>query len=105
MIFHVADRSEWAAALAAGEYRWSTRDQTLDEVGFIHCSTADQLAGVLHRFYADADDDALVVLHIDPERIEAEVRHEGAGDGAELFPHIYGPLLVAAVVHTSPVVR
>jgi hypothetical protein len=34
-IFHLADRGEWLAAAAAGEYRISTRGRTLAEQGFM----------------------------------------------------------------------
>ncbi len=97
-IFHVTTADQWDAAVAAGEYRQSTLDRTLDEEGFIHCSTAEQVPGTLRRFYQGIDD--LVRLEIDPGRVGAEVRYEG---DPEAFPHIYGPLPVDAVVAVVPV--
>jgi uncharacterized protein (DUF952 family) len=99
-IFHLARRVEWDDALAAGEYRISTRGLTLDEVGFIHCSYAEQVDGVARAFYRDVPD--LVLLTIDTARVTDELRIEAAGDGAERFPHIYGPLAVDAVVSVEP---
>jgi uncharacterized protein (DUF952 family) len=64
-LFHLADRDEWRAAAAAGEYRISTRGVTLAEQGFIHCSRAHQVRGVAEQYYADADN--LVLLVIDRE--------------------------------------
>jgi uncharacterized protein (DUF952 family) len=42
--------------------------------------------------------DELVVLEIDTDRIDADVRVENLDGGEELFPHIYGAVPVAAVV-------
>jgi uncharacterized protein (DUF952 family) len=39
---------------------------------------------------------------IDSQRVNAEIREEGAG-GDERFPHIYGPLNLDAVVEARPV--
>jgi uncharacterized protein (DUF952 family) len=92
-ILHVARRADWDRALRAGRYRVSTRDRTLDEVGFIHAALRDQVAGVAESSYADDAAD-LCVLVIDDARIRhADVRmvFEDGGDGG-LYPHIYGPI-------------
>jgi uncharacterized protein (DUF952 family) len=95
-IHHLALPEDWAAAFATGEYRVSTRGRSLDEIGFIHCASADQVEGVANRFYADVDE--LVLLTIDPSRAPAELRWEPPAPGVEeRFPHLYGPLPVAAV--------
>ncbi|MCS3780258.1 DUF952 domain-containing protein [Tsukamurella ocularis] len=109
MIFHLALVTDWEAARAAGEYAVSTRGATLADVGFVHCSTAEQWRGVRERFYADLPASELVLLSIDPAGLD--VRYEppapaGAGSAAsgpsdvveELFPHVYGPIPVSAVV-------
>ena len=92
------------AAQAAGEYRVSTRGATLDDVGFVHAAHAHQVAGVAERFYADVTDD-LVLLVIDPERLGAPVVEEVPDGADEGFPHVYGPVPVAAVVDVRPVGR
>jgi uncharacterized protein (DUF952 family) len=63
--------------------------------GFIHCSNAGQVAGAANRFYAEEQD--MLVLHIDPSRLNSPLREEPSGTG-ELFPHIYGPINRDAVV-------
>jgi uncharacterized protein (DUF952 family) len=99
-IFHLAMPDDWAAAFDAGEYQMSTRDMTLEEVGFIHCSTRDQIEATASRFYADVD--ALVILSIDIERVPAPVVFEPPAPGLdELFPHIYGALPIAAVTDAA----
>jgi uncharacterized protein (DUF952 family) len=101
-IFHLADRRIWEDTRASGgPYTMSTRDLTLEQEGFIHCSAdLDQVGAVLNRFYADIKDQ-LVLLVIDPARLEDELKYEPAGD--ELFPHLYGPLPLDAVIEVRPV--
>jgi len=93
-VFHIADLGQWEDAVAASEYRWSTRGATLEEVGFIHCSaTPDQVervAGFIYRDHAGP----LVVLEIDADAVEragVRILMEDGGTG-ELFPHLYGLL-------------
>lgn len=102
-ILHLALESDWNAAVASGSYRVSTRGLTLDDVGFIHASTADQVAGVAALFYSDVTE-PLRLLAIDADAVRAsgtEVIFEDAGDG-ELFPHIYGPIDPAWVREATP---
>ena len=92
MIFHVTAELGWRAARRAGVYA----ADTLATEGFIHCSTADQWPRVRRQRFAGRGD--LVLLEIDPERAGAEVRWENLEGGEEPFPHLYGPLEIAAVV-------
>jgi uncharacterized protein (DUF952 family) len=98
MIFHIAERADWEAARAAGgPYEVSTRGRTLAEEGFIHASRDDdQVRTVQRAFYADLDD--LVLLAIDTDGLD--VRDEPVGNA--VFPHIYGPIPLGAVVDVRP---
>jgi uncharacterized protein (DUF952 family) len=99
-LLHIALPGDWDAALAEGEYRTSTRGVTLEQEGFIHCSYAHQVEATAARFYGDLDE--LVLLRIDRSRLDAAVVDEPPAPGAELFPHVYGPIPVAAVVDAVP---
>ena len=104
-LYHLALRQDWRAAQAQGSYRRSTRGRSLEEVGFIHLSAAHQVAATHGRFYADLAPSELVLLVLDPIRLaEAglEVRQESAPGETELFPHLYGPLPLAAVLQAEP---
>ncbi len=99
-LFHAAMPDDWAAAFQTGEYTMSTRGQTLAEVGFIHLSTRDQVEATANRFYADVDQ--LVLLTVDQLKVPSEIKWEPPSPGSDvLFPHIYGPLPIAAVVMTN----
>ena len=102
-ILHVARAADWSAAVEAGSYRWSTRAVTLDEQGFIHCSTPEQVARVASFVYA-GNSDPLVVLVLSEDVVTAsgiELRYEDGGTG-ELFPHIYGPIDLDWVTDVRP---
>ena len=99
-IYHLALAEDWRAAKTCGEYRRSTRGLALEQVGFIHASGAHQVEATFLRFYADAE--AVVLLTLDPGRLDAPLRWEAAPDSGELFPHIYGPLPVGAVRLAEP---
>lgn len=104
VIYHLTEPATWEAAVAAGEYRQSTRGVSLERQGFIHCSLLPQVRRVAGFVYADADD--LVLLEIDPAKLDAEVVFEPGGPGdPEEFPHVYGPVPVAAVVKVHEVTR
>lgn len=92
-LFHIARAALWAQAAEVGQYTQSTRDQTLEEVGFIHCSYQHQVLGVSQRYYSD-ETEPLLLLKIDPAKLVAEV----VSEGKDPYPHIYGPLNISAVV-------
>ena len=99
-LHHLAMPEDWAAAFAHGEYTMSTRGRTLADEGFIHCSTRAQVEATANRFYGDVDE--LVLLTIDPTKVPSEIKWERPAPGVdELFPHIYGPLPIPAVVRTN----
>ncbi len=89
-LVHLCQRAGWEQALASGEYRAAS----LEKEGFIHCSRPEQVQRVALRFYREAP--GLILLWIDPDGVRPEIRWE-AIDG-EIFPHIYGPLNLDAVI-------
>jgi uncharacterized protein (DUF952 family) len=68
---------------------------SLESEGFIHCSYADQLDGVIERYYADAA--KLMILSIDADKLTSTLVSEPSTDG-EPYPHIYGPINTDAIV-------
>ncbi len=91
---HVARAEAWEEARRTGEY-------PVPDGAFTHCCYAEQLAGVLARFYTGVPREELVLLEVEPAGLPVEV--EPADDGAGDFPHVYGPIPVASVVATLPV--
>jgi uncharacterized protein (DUF952 family) len=95
MIYHIAAHADWERAQAAGAYA----ADSLEAEGFIHCSTGGQVLGTAARFFAGRQ--RLLLLEIDPRLLTAELRYE-EGEPGVLFPHLYGPLNLGAVVAAHP---
>ena len=95
-IYKVTGRQAWNEAARAGSYAGSADDQ---RDGYIHFSTAEQLAGTLAKYYLGRED--LVLAAVDPARLGVRLRWEPARAGA-LFPHLYGPLAIADVAWVRP---
>jgi uncharacterized protein (DUF952 family) len=66
--------------------------------GFIHCSLAEQLEGVIERYYKNAGD--ITVLEIDPVKLSSQLVFEPS-TGGESFPHVYGTINKSAIVGTE----
>src|SRR5579871_436702 len=91
-LYHITSESEADQAALVGEYV----PKTFDNEGFIHCSYRHQVPGTLERIFKGRTD--LVVFEIDPAKLSCRVIDENLEGGAELFPHVYGPLPMSAVV-------
>jgi uncharacterized protein (DUF952 family) len=89
-ILHVASVQGWQEARRRGRYE----AESLQSEGFIHCSRPHQVVEVLNRLFRGRGD--LLLLAIDPARLTPELRFERAENGQE-YPHIYGPIDLAAV--------
>ena len=84
-------------SLAEGVHTGSSRGIELADEGFIHASTAAQWPAPRERF--DADVHPLLLLHIDESLLgDTPVVYEQLNGASEPFPHLYGPLPLAAVV-------
>lgn len=90
-IYRALSRPEWASAEAAGIYRGHEHDL---RDGFLHLSTAAQLAETLARHYAGRAD--LVLLEVDPASLGDALKWEPSR-GGDLFPHLYAGLTPAMV--------
>lgn len=87
-VYHITTRRVYDQSLRTGLYR----PENFETDGFIHCSYADQVAPVAHRFYAGEPD--LILLEIDIQKLSYPLVDENLEGGSELFPHIYGELPV-----------
>lgn len=90
LIYKVASRREWHTAKQSGTYEGSPDDQ---RDGFIHFSTADQLAGTLAKHFAGQEN--LVLITIDADQLGNALKWEPSRSGA-LFPHLFGALAVTS---------
>jgi uncharacterized protein (DUF952 family) len=95
-IYKICRRAEWEAAQAAGAYTGSDVDR---RDGYIHFSTAAQVAETARRHFAGQAD--LVLVAVEDAGLRERLRYEPAR-GAALFPHLYGPLDPTRVLWVKP---
>lgn len=91
-IYKICTRAEWTEAVRAGSFRGSAVDR---RDGYIHFSTAQQVAETATKYFAGLAD--LVLVLVDADLLGPGLKWESARGGA-LFPHLYGPLPVSATV-------
>lgn len=95
IIYHIATKEDWNKAKKNGFYE----HPSLKEEGFIHCSEAQQVAGVLERFFKDQTD--LIKLVIDTNKLTSRYVQEWSPSTLDTFPHVYGPINLDAIVEVS----
>jgi uncharacterized protein (DUF952 family) len=91
LIFKIAGADEWRQAEAAGVFEAAAVDRA---DGYIHFSTAVQVAQTAAKWFAGRDD--LLLVAVDADALGAPLRWEPSRGGA-LFPHLYAPLPLSAV--------
>ena len=101
-VYKILTTSEWTEAKALGEI-----ETALDRNdGFIHLSTAQQLAGTLAFYFKDFD--SLILLQINTQDFKDEIILEKAvpaGDRSGEFPHLYGTLKVEKIINKWEIKR
>ncbi len=99
-IFHITTRKAWIDATRLGRYS----APSLATDGLIHASTLKQVLPVAAQFYRGQT--GLVLMELDPKRLTSELKWEPPTGGGpppgvpegDVFPHIYGPINLDAVV-------
>jgi uncharacterized protein (DUF952 family) len=94
VILKIVSRAEWQDAERTGVFEGSAVDR---RDGFIHFSTAAQVRETAARHFAGNAD----LLLVSAAAGMLTVRWEPSR-GGELFPHLYGPLPLSAVLSVAP---
>jgi uncharacterized protein (DUF952 family) len=95
-IYKICAAALWREAERARVFRGAGIDL---HDGYIHFSSAGQVAETAAKHFAGAAD--LVLVAVDARALGAALRFEAARGGA-LFPHLYGELPLAAVRWVKP---
>jgi uncharacterized protein (DUF952 family) len=91
-IYHIVLPDYWAEWESLENYYPAAFEQE----GFIHLSTAQQVPGVIERYYQGVK--SLILLEIAVEKLKTRTVYEPAANG-ENYPHIYGPINREAIVN------
>lgn len=92
LVYKIAPRPLWRAAEEAGSFTGAPVDRA---DGFIHFSTAEQVAETAARHFSGASD--LLLVAVATDRLGEALRYEPSR-GGDLFPHLYGELSLSAVM-------
>ena len=93
--FKILTAEQWAQFQADGIFHGAPVDLA---DGYIHLSAADQLQGTLEKHFVGQS--GLVIVEVDLSALGDSIKWEKSRDAA-LFPHIYGPLPMAAVINIA----
>lgn len=95
-IYKIVSRAEWAVAEASGTFKGAAIDLT---DGYIHFSTAAQARETAARhFKGEAD---LLLVAVDTKGLGNALKWEPSR-GGDLFPHLFAPLSLKAVLRVDP---
>jgi uncharacterized protein (DUF952 family) len=95
-IYKICQTEAWRAAERAGQFDGAGIDR---RDGYIHFSDASQVAETAARHFSGASD--LVLVAVEAPALGPALKWEPSRGGA-LFPHLYGPLPLAAVLWARP---
>ena len=95
-IYKILRAGEWAALRQAGE----TAGAPVDIAdGYIHFSTAEQVAETAAKHFSGEND--LTLLALEADKLGPTLKWEPSR-GGQLFPHLYGPLRLDDVLESWP---
>ncbi|MBY0281344.1 MAG: DUF952 domain-containing protein [Alphaproteobacteria bacterium] len=93
IIYKLVLLQEWQDFQKEDVYKGSALDQA---DGYMHCSTKDQIQGTLEKFFTGKTD--VILLSIDTSKIKQHLKWEKSPRSGRIFPHLYGPLPLTAVI-------
>lgn len=96
IVYKIAPEALWREAESIGRFTGAPIDVA---DGFIHFSTASQVRETAARHFAGQAD--LLLIAIDGARLGDALKYEVSRGGA-LFPHLYAPLDLGAVLWVKP---
>jgi uncharacterized protein (DUF952 family) len=96
IVYKICPAVLWREAERHGVFRGSEHDL---RDGFVHFSTAEQVAETAAKHFAGQDD--LLLIAVEAARLGDALKWEPSRGGA-LFPHLYGALALAAVRKIEP---
>lgn len=95
LIYKISPKQAWQTAIADGVFTGAAIDLA---DGFIHFSTAEQVAETATKHFANQPD--LILAAVDAEALEDDLKYE-VSRGGDLFPHLFAKLPMSAVVWTK----
>lgn len=98
-VYHILSADVWEIARNHPSYA----PETLKPEGFIHLCTKDQLPRVLDRHFKNKE--GLLALCINPIKLKAALKYETVYEQEGLYPHLFGPINLDAVINVEAIQR
>jgi uncharacterized protein (DUF952 family) len=95
-IYKILSDDQWKEAQLAGGFHGAPIDLA---DGFIHFSTTEQVEETARKHFKGQND--LLLATIDEALLGDALRYEPSR-GGQLFPHLYGPMPLSAIIHLVP---
>lgn len=99
IVYKIVPQALWHEAERRGRFEGAPVDLA---DGFVHFSTAAQVRETAARHFAGQD--GLLLVAVDAARLGPALRYEPSR-GGDLFPHLYGPLALDAVLWAKELPR
>jgi uncharacterized protein (DUF952 family) len=93
--YKILTADQWAQFRSSGIFHGAPIDLA---DGYIHLSTADQLQGTLDKHFAGQA--GLIIAKVDLAKLGDAIKWE-ISRGDTLFPHIYAPLPMSAIMDVA----
>ncbi|SNY91903.1 Uncharacterized conserved protein, DUF952 family [Cohaesibacter sp. ES.047] len=94
-IYKLATRDQWEAAQTQGVFNGAPIDI---EDGFIHFSAGDQVEETARKHFRHVDSLLLLVISVEMLEAKAQPITWETSRGGALFPHLYCPMPIDAVI-------
>lgn len=94
-VYHFTERHNYERAQVEGSFTLPS----LKSEGFIHCSKDSQVVRIANAIARNWED--VLLLKIETSRLSAALVYENTEGGQELFPHVYGPIDLEAIVEAK----
>lgn len=98
LVYKILAEREWDNT---GDFYFGSDHDQRD--GFLHFSTASQLAETLRRYYCDADN--LILVAVEEASLAPALKWEYSQSRGEAFPHLFAPLARGTAKWARPIGR
>lgn len=99
MIYHIAEKDEWSACQDKTEYV----PKRYNKDRFVHCSDDCQIERIANSMFKTRAE--IILLKIDPTKLNAQTIYESPQGTDEKFPHVYGTINKQAITKVSELKR
>lgn len=97
LVYKIVSKDEWLKAEKTGIFAGAAVDLA---DGFIHFSTAEQVAETANKHFKGQD--SLLLVAVDEDELDKKALRYEVSRGGAFFPHLYSNLPLEAVVGVSP---